>query len=57
MIELLTHPALYAITTALIVLGLSKEWKAEQNRKTFRFILTLALVGNAAMLVLTYGVS
>ena len=53
MIELLTNPALYAATTALIVVGLAREWKTEQSRCLFRGTLALALVGNAVMLGMT----
>jgi hypothetical protein len=50
MIELLTNPALYAATSALIVVGLAREWKTEQSRRLFRGTLALALVGNVLML-------
>lgn len=50
MIELLTSPALYAATTAIIIVGLAREWKTEQSRRLFRGTLAVALVGNVLML-------
>ena len=53
MIEFLTSPALYVITTVICVLALAHDWKSERSQRLFRGTLALALVGNVAMLVLS----